>query len=103
MCIWKNSIESLCVQWCKLIIVGWYIGFQHAYTDTQPHTPALWAKWQLCLVQVEEQLMNQTQGLTIHICCYSPASARPSNTHPVSQGGNSSQRLTWDAQAPVKT
>jgi len=45
------------------------------YTDTHTHTLpfALWARQQLCLVQVEEQLMNQTERLTIHICWHSPA------------------------------
>lgn len=38
----------------------------HTHTETFPF--ALWARQQLCLVQVEEQLMNQTERLTIHIC-----------------------------------
>lgn len=40
----------------------------HTHAQTRALPFALWARQQLCLVQVEEQLMNQTERLTIHIC-----------------------------------
>lgn len=46
---------------------------RHKHIDIFPF--ALWARQQLRLVQVEEQLMNQTELLTIHICWHSPAAA----------------------------
>lgn len=48
---------------------------KHTHTHTETFPFALWARQQLCLVQVEEQLMNQTERLTIHICWHSPAAA----------------------------
>lgn len=48
-------------------------GHKHIDIDIFPF--ALWARQQLCLVQVEEQLMNQTELLKIHICWHSPAAA----------------------------
>lgn len=53
------------------------------------------AKRQLGLLQVDKQLMSQTQCLTIHICCQSPAWTRSHYTH--------YSQCTQCSQGPVYT
>ena len=64
----------------------------------QTHTlpSASLARQQLCLVQVEEQLMSQTQRLTIHICCHSPTSASTPAWLGLPGQGPTARAHTWE-------
>lgn len=69
---WSRRVASL-----KSSCWGLCIKNLRKYAETQTHSPAfaLCAGQQLCLVQMEEQLMNQTHRSTIHICWHSAAAA----------------------------